>query len=136
MSNNNFLTITELKQFTGTSQYYKHCLYGNNFVYTDGVRYVAQQGHCYWLIDEIVFLLKQQLIKKHYSEFYSILVTVNENKSAKILATDGNDNVLAITKIEFTDLQIQGCELTLFLGIYDYDENEKPKYCLMLPSEY
>ena len=58
VKNNNILTAEELSQFHGTSNYFNHYICGDNFVYTDGVRYIARTGRCYWLIDEIAFLSK------------------------------------------------------------------------------
>jgi hypothetical protein len=39
-----------LQQFCGTEQYYKHWL---GFSYTDGVKYLAENAQCFWLIDAI-----------------------------------------------------------------------------------
>lgn len=39
-----------LKHFGGTEQYYKHWL---GLSYTDGVKYLADNAQCYWLIDAI-----------------------------------------------------------------------------------
>ncbi|MDB9315613.1 hypothetical protein PN462_21045 [Spirulina sp. CS-785/01] len=44
------LTEANLKQFTGTTQYYRHWL---NFCYTDGVQFLAKEGQAYWLLDAI-----------------------------------------------------------------------------------
>lgn len=41
----------DLSPFTGTEHWYKHWLGG--LLYTDGVKYVADQAGAYWLIDAI-----------------------------------------------------------------------------------
>jgi hypothetical protein len=41
----------ELRQFTGTENYYRHSLSGT--LYTDGIKYLAEKAGAYWLIDAI-----------------------------------------------------------------------------------
>ena len=50
MTQDHALTEGDLAQFIGTSQYYRHNL---GLLYTDGVKYVADRGGAYWLIDAI-----------------------------------------------------------------------------------
>ncbi|MCB8789014.1 DUF6876 family protein [Planktothrix agardhii] len=38
---------TELSQFNGTENYYKHSL---GFSYTDGINFLAENAECYWLL--------------------------------------------------------------------------------------
>lgn len=42
--------LQNLQHFCGTEQYYKHFL---GIRYTDGVKYLAENAQCYWLIDAI-----------------------------------------------------------------------------------
>jgi hypothetical protein len=46
------LSKTDLAQFTGTENWYRHALV-RKVLYTDGVQYVAEHGGAYWLLDEI-----------------------------------------------------------------------------------
>ncbi len=55
------LTLTDLGQFIGTQELYRHRLV-KKIVYTEGVQYVAEHGGAYWLIDEIA--LAQQFEAK------------------------------------------------------------------------
>ena len=41
----------QLKSFTGTTQYYKAAF--NDLLFTDGIKYLAHQTGCFWLIDTI-----------------------------------------------------------------------------------
>lgn len=41
---------SQLSQFTGTDNYYKHLL---GFQYTDGIKFLADNAECYWLLDAI-----------------------------------------------------------------------------------
>lgn len=38
----------ELRQFTGTQQYYMNF---TGLLFTDGIKYLADRASCYWLID-------------------------------------------------------------------------------------
>ncbi|MEI8011432.1 MAG: DUF6876 family protein [Candidatus Omnitrophota bacterium] len=43
------ISKSDLTQFTGTTQYFKHWTRG--IVYTDGVQFLAEHAGAYWLID-------------------------------------------------------------------------------------
>lgn len=43
--------MSELNQFSGTTQYYLHI---TGYYYTDGVHHLAENYHCYWLLTEIL----------------------------------------------------------------------------------
>ena len=42
-----------LPYFTGSEQFYQHPLF-QKFIYTDGVKYIADAASAYWLLDHIV----------------------------------------------------------------------------------
>lgn len=42
--------LQNLQHFCGSEQYYKH---GLGLCYTDGIKYLAENAQCYWLIDAI-----------------------------------------------------------------------------------
>ena len=46
------LSTTDLAQFTGTEQWYRHAVNGEVH-FTDGAKYVADHVGAYWLLDEI-----------------------------------------------------------------------------------
>lgn len=48
----NVEALSQLGSFNGTVHYYQHPLFVN-FVYTDGLRHLAQNADAYWLIDLI-----------------------------------------------------------------------------------
>ena len=52
MMNTSKFTESDLSQFTGTEYWYRHGI-NRNVVFTDGAKYVADQGGAYWLLDEI-----------------------------------------------------------------------------------
>lgn len=55
------LTEADLRQFTGTEQWYRHGL-NRVVLYTDGAKYVVDQCGAYWLLDEIA--LSQRFEKR------------------------------------------------------------------------
>jgi hypothetical protein len=120
--------INELRQFSGSAQFFKHAI-NRKFIYTEGVQYLAENAGCYWLIDEIAVVLLPYLLKKHYDEFYSIQLLVNDN-SAVITVDDGNGKIHINHKIQFTDFPISGIPIKFFLCA------SEEYYCLMLPNEY
>jgi len=46
------LSPADLRQFTGTENYYRHAL-NRHILFTDGCKYVADEGGAYWLLDLI-----------------------------------------------------------------------------------
>ena len=112
------LTINELRQFTGTENWYKHL---SGYLYTDGVQYVAQEGGAYWLIDKILLTTRA---KKNLQEFGAWKLEVNEDKKAILVCEDGNYHELYREKIEWTDFPLNKIEAWFENGV------------LILPSEH
>jgi len=112
------LIKNELRQFTGTEQWYKHL---SGYLYTDGVLYVAQEGGAFWLVDKIMFTTRE---KNNLQEFGVWKFEVNEDKSAVLVCEDGNYHELYREKIEWTDFPLNRIELWFENGV------------LILPSEH
>jgi hypothetical protein len=108
----------ELNQFCGTEHYYKH-LFG--IVYTDGIRFLAEECQCYWLIDLVASYQSDVKVKKEEFQVYKL--TVNPDHSAIVEITDGNYNIIAQQFVEFTDFPLD--EITLWCS----------NQVLYLPSE-
>lgn len=119
MENPNKL-IHDLKQFTGTEQFYKNPLYPN-FVYTDGVKYLAEEAGAYWLID---YVFSNQYEKKIGTEPFQVWKMKVENDRAVITIDDGNKNIIKKFNLEFTDFPL--AEITLWFT----------DRTLLLPTEY
>lgn len=106
----------ELEQFTGTENYYKHPL--SKCVYTDGVKYLADQAGAYWLIDAIFSYRRTepfQVWKLMVIEDTSALLTMQEDSDRPILVSQN---------IEYTDFPEPEITIYLIDGV------------LLLPSEY
>jgi len=112
------LTTNELRQFTGTENWYKHL---SGYLYTDGVLYVAREGGAFWLVDKILLMTRA---KNNLQEFGVWKFEVNEDKSAILVCEDGNYYELYREKIEWTDFPLDKIELWFENGI------------LILPSEH
>ena len=104
------MTATEIKQelsqFNGTDNYYKH-LFG--IVYTDGIRFLAEECQCYWLIDLVASYQLDPKVK--CEEFQVYKLRVNADKSAVVEISDGNNNIIATQEIEFTDFPLDEIDL-------------------------
>jgi hypothetical protein len=111
-----------LAKFTCSEQLYRHAI-NRKVVFTDGVKYVADQAGAYWLLDEIA--LVQSGDRRVIGESFQVWqLTVNGDETATLTCEDGNKNVLYAKRIEFTDFPQAG--ITLW-----YTNNT-----ILLPSEY
>ena len=111
----------ELRQFSGSENCYANPLFGN-YNYTDGVKYLAIKGECYWLID---YIFSHQILPKiKGQDFQAWKIQVNEDDEAIVTIEDGNDNVLGQLRIGYTDFPFN--EFTLWMI----------GKTLLLPSEY
>ena len=118
-SNLSQLTV-ELMQFHGTEHIYKHSF--DLIHYTDGIKYLAEKADCYWLIDLIE---SYQFLHRYLKEVFQVYeLKVNDDKSAIITITDGNNHILDTQEIEFTDFPLPEIKVWVVDKI------------LLLPNEY
>lgn len=111
----------ELRQFTGTEQYYYNPLF-KDFKYTDGVKFLAERAGAYWLLD---YIFSNQPHRSLRGEAFQVWkIRVNQDDSATLTVEDGNDNVLTTFRIEYTDFPLEEFNLWLIDKV------------LILPSEY
>lgn len=115
------LQQTDLHQFTGSECFYRHPLF-RGFVYTEGVQYLAEKAGAYWLIDKIFAC--QQVPKLSAEGFQFWTLRVEEDRSARLACTDGNDRRLHRETLGYTDFPLPEIKL------YFTDRT------LLLPSEY
>lgn len=112
--------LATLDQFTGSQQAFYHPMF-KKFVYTEGVRYLAQNAECYWLLEHIFLHQTNPKIK---AEGFQTWKLVKQEDTATITIDDGNGNIIETFPIDFTDFPLD--EIILFM-IGD---------TLLLPSEY
>src|ERR1035437_5751422 len=116
------LSKSELAQFTGSDNWYRHTI-NRNVLYTDGAQHVAEHGGAYWLLDEIAII--QPYNKRVAAEEFQVWkLTVHPDRSATLTCDDGNDNIVFTKKIEYTDFPLD--EITLYFA----------NNVIHLPSEY
>jgi hypothetical protein len=116
------LSLSDLSQFTGSQTWYRHGLL-RHVLYTEGVRYVAEQAGSHWLLDEIAIAQKAQP-RVAAEPFQHWVLEVRDNRTALLSCDDGNDNVVFSKAIEYTDFPLPK------IALYFTDNT------ILLPSEY
>lgn len=104
----------------GSENLYRYSF--TNFIYTDGVKTIAQDCHAYWLIDLIISHQINQEVSKERFQVWELKRVKDD--AFNIIATDGNKNKITSQKIPFSDFS------------YDYATLWFVNGCLMLPCEY
>ena len=116
------LNKADLMQFTGSEFWYRHGLV-RTVVFTDGAKYVADQGGAYWLLDEIA--LAQKFEKRVSGEEFQLWkLIVKRDNTATLVCEDGNGRVVYSKPIPYTDFPLD--EIALY-----FTNNT-----ILLPSEY
>jgi hypothetical protein len=103
------LTDHHLRQFTGSEHWYRHPLV-REMLYTDGAKYVAEQGAAYWLLDEIAFAQRGEK-RVAAEEFQVWKLTVRTDHTATLACEDGNGKTVFEKLIGFTDFPTERIEL-------------------------
>lgn len=117
------LTAADLAQFTGTSQYYQHPL---GLKYTDGVKYLAENGQAYWLLDAIASWQADPKIRddRQLQEIQFWKLTVNPDQSATLVCEQDLNDIAVTQAIPFTDFGLESVTIYCQQGV------------MLLPSEY
>lgn len=116
------LTASELAQFIGSQQWYRHP-FVRNVLYTEGAKYLAERGSAYWLIDEIAFGQSEPRVAAEDFQHWVLRVD-EEQRSAMLACDDGNGRVVFNKEIAFTDFPLPEIALYFCGGT------------ILLPSEY
>ena len=96
------LSDADLAQFTGgTNEWYRHPL-NTKILFTDGAKYVADEGGGYWLLNEIALSQRSQ-IRVAEEPFQVWTLTVNSDQTGTITVEDGNYTVLFTKALDYTD---------------------------------
>ena len=104
----------------GSENFY--CHRPSLFLYTDGVKAMAEGSEAYWLIDLIISHQSKKDVNLERFQVWE-LSRVKDNVFS-IVATDGNKNKVASQQIPFSDFLYDQATIWLVDG------------CLMLPCEY
>ena len=112
MTDRKKFTEADLRNFTGSEQWYRHGLV-RTILFTDGAKYVADQGGAYWLLDEIA--LAQRYEKSVMAEEFQVwTLKVKDDCTATLSCGDGNNNTVYTKEIPFTDFPAD--EITLWFA--------------------
>ena len=121
MKNN--MDIETLQSFRGTSKYHEHASIGyNRILLTDGCNFVRERFEAYWLFDLI--LSYQSFVKFQNNTFQVWRLEKQKGGAWLISCTDGNDMVLLVQELEYSDFPIDDFKIWVVDGI------------AMLPTEY
>ena len=116
----------ELQHFIGSEMFFRIPLIGTRF--TDGLKYLADEAKCFWLITDASVIAKSLSNRSHFITIdfrrLSKMEQFEMQCEAIIKYSDGNDTVLETHRYNVTDFPLD--ELRL------YFVNDT----LMLPSEY
>ena len=122
MSNPNLSEAELRSRFYGSEHWYRHGL-NRNVVFTDGAKYVADEGGAYWLLDEIA--LAQRGEKAVAAEEFQVwTLKVNADRTASLTCEDGNGKTVFEKRLDYTDFPADA--ITLWF------ENDT----IYLPSEH
>ena len=116
------LSATDLAQFTGAEQSYRHSI-NRSILYTDGAQHVAEHGRVYWLLDEIA-LIPPYHQNVAAEEFQVWTLNVHPDRTATLTCDDGNGNVMFTKEIPYTDFPLDSIKLYFANNV------------IHLPSEY
>jgi hypothetical protein len=110
MTKNAELIKSDLSQFSGSENWYRHGI-NRKVLFTDGAKYIADEGGAYWLLDEIA------IIQPHNKavaaeEFQVWKLAVRHDRTATLTCDDGNGRIVYTKEIEFTDFPLD--EITLW----------------------
>jgi hypothetical protein len=95
------LSEADLRQFTGSENWYRHGIV-RSILFTDGAKYVADQGGAYWLLDEIA--LAQRAQKTVAAEEFQVwMLTVKADRTARLTCENGDGKTVFEKPIPFTD---------------------------------
>ena len=76
--------------------------------FTDGVKYLADHAHCYWLL---ILYASHLASVNGEADSFTVLKLVRQGSGADIAIEDGNDQVLAAQHVEYTDFPFNSFSL-------------------------
>lgn len=115
------LDPASLTEFTGTERYYR---ISRRHLLTDGTKFLAEQAHCFWMMDAIA----SHLTEIGTADWFVVVKSKVKDAKALMVYEDGNGHEHARQEIPYTDFPIS--ELTLY-ACWDGEH-----WVIMLPSEY
>lgn len=96
---------TDLASFTGTAEYYR---INQRLVITEGVKYLAEHARCYWLL---ILYASHLASVNGDTDGFTVLKLTKQGSAADIAIEDGNDQVLAVQHVDYTDFPLDSFSL-------------------------
>ena len=115
------LRAGDLDHFHGSEEFYRHPIF-KKFVYTEGVRHVADKGGANWLLEKIFAC--HMCVSTLQHQAFTVWSMERKGQGAKITVEDGNGGQLYKETILYTDFPLN--HITFWMV-----DNT-----LLLPSEY
>jgi hypothetical protein len=128
------LTHEDLRSFSGDIERYTHP-FCRQVIYSPGMRYLAEAGQAYWLLDEIAFTLgspstMRRLIAKdaRAAEMLFWRLRVRDDKTAVLIGEVDQGQTVTRRAYTYTDFPLDRVEIwTAFDGT---------RWTIYLPSEH
>ena len=111
---------SSLASFTGSLERYRH--WTRRFIFTPGVKYLADAAEAWWLIDLIASHCRHPRLRGEGFQVWKL--SVAPDRAATLLIEDGNNHPLLKLSFHGTDFPLSTVTLWLI------DDT------LLLPSEY
>ena len=116
--------LHNLAQCTGTEAYHRWSPLFPKTVLTDGVKWLAENAECFWLMDVIGSVQQMPKIKAE-----AFLTATYNKKAGKVVISDGDRDTLYGQEVSSPTFPLE--EIMLFVC-----EGEEGIRVIMLPSEY
>jgi hypothetical protein len=100
--------------------------------YTDGIKWLQENGKCYWLTDLIASYQTTNFKQANDHQFWELIVA--DDRSAIVTCDDGDGNISVNQSIEHTDFLLPS--LRIWVEIQEEEEEGKDRIFLYLPSEH
>ena len=105
----------------GADHWYRHPLF-RKYVYTSGIKTLADKGQAYWLLDFI--FSRQSNVKIKGADFQVWTIAVKDDRTATLTVEDGNNEKIKQFRLDYTDFPLKAFTVW-FIG-----------NTLLLPCEY
>lgn len=125
--------LVQLRHFTGSERFYRHPL-NRQVVFTEGVRFLAEQAEAFWLIDAIASYFGSPEMRAAMSadprlnsmQFWTLIVTDGRGELA--MEADAGEPAAITQDVPFTDFPLDRIDIWAgFNGEF---------WTLYLPSEH
>ncbi len=109
MTNTARLSDVQLREFTGSENWYRHGI-NRAVLFTEGAKFLADQGGVYWLLD-IIAIAQQHDARVSGEEFQVWNLNVHSDRSATVFCDDGKGSPVYTQEIPFTDFPFDEVKL-------------------------